>query len=223
MTNKTKIIKLMTEYILIQDVKGKLESAYLHAPFDKALKALKKEGYNLVSLEENARLRMQEGMNAHISQNGNWVREGVIYLPSGEAYLTKNSPILRNAKEATECTEKCHGLYLTKDQAESALANAVKFPKLEEMESEYEIPTDKFGEDAVTDFAFGKIAKDYGKFLKENRINAMPIRLSTNTSKPLARQVLFSESSYGESSIWYCVGRLLCEGSTRGVREKLQA
>ena len=57
------------------DVKGKLESAYVEAPFDKALNALKKEKYNLISLEENAKLRMQEGKDAFISQNGNYTRE----------------------------------------------------------------------------------------------------------------------------------------------------
>ena len=40
------------------DVKGKLESAYVEAPFDKAKKKLESRGYRIISLEENARLRM---------------------------------------------------------------------------------------------------------------------------------------------------------------------
>jgi hypothetical protein len=168
------------------DVKGKLESAYVEAPFDKALNALKKEKYNLISLEENAKLRMQEGKDAFISQNGNYTREGVVYLPNKEIYLTKNSPIIQNAQGATECHRKGNEFYLNKSQTEKALKDAVKFPN-----DNYMIPTDKFGEDAITDFAFGKIAKDYGKFLKDAKINEMPIYLANCENKAFARQMWF--------------------------------
>ena len=61
MANVLKIMKI--------DVKGNLESAYEEAPFDEAKKELESQGYRIISLEENARLRMQEGKNAFISQN----------------------------------------------------------------------------------------------------------------------------------------------------------
>ena len=196
------------------DVKGKVESAYVEAPFDQALNALKEEKYNLISLEENARLRMQEGKDSFISQNGNYVQEGVIYLPSKEIYLTKISPIIQNAQSATECHRKGNEFYLNKSQAEKALKNAVKFPK----NSNYEIPTSEFGNDAITDFAFGKIAKDYGTFLKEAGINAMPVWLANCENKPFARQMWFRRLD--DRSVLYGDYRGLdYDGRARGVRD----
>jgi hypothetical protein len=194
-----------------------VESAYAEAPFDQALKALKKEKYNLISLEENARLRMQEGKGSFISQNGNRVKEGVIYLPSKEIYLTKISPIIQNAQEATECHRKGNEFYLNKSQTEKALKDAVKFPK----NDNYEIPTDKFGNDALTDFAFGKIAKDYGLFLKEEAgINAMPVWLASCEKKPFARQMWFRRlGGGGRSGLNGDIRNLSCNDGVRGVRE----
>ena len=196
------------------DVKGKVESAYVESPFDKALNALKKEKYNLISLEENARLRMLEGKDSFISQNGNYVKEGVIYLSSKEIYLTKLSPIIQNAQEATECHRKGNEFYLNKSQTEKALKNAVKFPK----NSNYEIPTSEFGNDAITDFAFGKIAKDYGNFLKEAGINAMPVWLASCENKPFARQMWFGNLG-GRSGLDGRRNLSYLNDRARGVRE----
>jgi hypothetical protein len=201
------------------DVKGKVESAYVEAPFDQALKALKKEKYNLISLEENAQLRIQEGKDAFISQNGNYVKEGVIYLPSKEVYLTKISPIIQNAQEATECHRKGKEFYLNKSQTEKALKDAVKFPK----NSNYEIPTSEFGNDAITAFAFGKIAKDYGNFLKEAGINAMPVWLASCENKPFARQMWFGRLGSVDGSGLDGGRGLDCSNSrARGVRSNAE-
>ena len=56
-------------------------SAYTELPFDKGKEALESEEYQIISLEENARLLMQEGRNSDIAKWGNWVREGVLYTP----------------------------------------------------------------------------------------------------------------------------------------------
>ena len=50
-----------SKYRLIEDVtEGLLHSAYVkNAPFDKGLEVLQSHGYNLISLEENARLRIR--------------------------------------------------------------------------------------------------------------------------------------------------------------------
>ena len=54
-------------------------SAYVDAPFDEGKGALGKRGYNLISLEENANLRIQEGEDSYVSRNGNWTREAIVY------------------------------------------------------------------------------------------------------------------------------------------------
>jgi len=47
--------------VIIQDIKPKpFDSVYVDAPFDQALKELSGKGYRLVSLRENARLRIQK-------------------------------------------------------------------------------------------------------------------------------------------------------------------
>ena len=201
------------------DVKGKLESVYVEVPFDKAKKVFESQGYRIISLSENAYLRMREGKDAFISQNGNSIREAFIYLPSKEIYLTKNSPIMENAEEATECNRKGKEFYINEKQIEQLKKDvnnklAVKFPETEN----YEIPTDRFGNDAITDFAFGKIAKDYGKFLNDAGINKMPIWLADFKDKPFARKLWFRNLSArsGLDSDWgigydYYGARGVCE------------
>ena len=61
------------------DVKGKVESACVEASFDQALNALKKEKYNLISLEENARLRMQDKIK-------NFYTRKISFLQLNESY-----------------------------------------------------------------------------------------------------------------------------------------
>jgi hypothetical protein len=178
------------------DIKGKLESAYVEVPFDKAKKVFESQGYRIISLSENAYLRMQEGKDAFISQNGNGIIEAFIYLPSKEIYLTKNSPIMENAEEATECNRKGKEFYINEKQIEQLKKDvnnklAVKFPETEN----YEIPTDRFGDDAITAFAFEKYAKDYGKFLKDAGINKMPIWFADFKDKPFARKLWFMNLS----------------------------
>ena len=47
-----------THYELIQDITtGPLLSAYVTTPFDKGLEILQSKRYNLITLEQNARLR----------------------------------------------------------------------------------------------------------------------------------------------------------------------
>ncbi|MEK6872635.1 MAG: hypothetical protein AABW90_01320, partial [Nanoarchaeota archaeon] len=116
-----------TKIKIVKDVtSGELLSAYVEAPFDKGKEALEKEGYEIISLEENARLRMQVGYKSPVTINGNWVREAIIYVPNKGAFLTKRSPIMENAKEATDCHRKGIEYFLTDEQVEKALENAVE-------------------------------------------------------------------------------------------------
>ena len=185
----------------------------------KRKKELESKGYRIISLEENALLRIQEGKDAFISRNGNYTKEGVIYLPSKEIYLTKNSPIMKNAKEATECHRNNNEFCLNDKQVSNAIKKgiSVKFPKNEN----YSIPTGRFGEDAITDFAFGNIAKDYGLFLKDAGIKEMPIWFASQKEKAFARQMWFRRRGSGSrSGLNGNDGNLYCDFSgARGVRD----
>jgi hypothetical protein len=138
--------------------------------FYEGKEALESEGYRIPSLEENARLRMQEGVDSEVCQNGNLVLEAAIYVPKEKKlFLTKKSPIIANAAEAT-CANK-HGMkfYLMEPgQLEDALYDSVEI-------TDKSIPTSRFAEEEITVYAFGKEAKDYGRFLKDAGIEEMPI------------------------------------------------
>ena len=62
---------------IVNDIKPRgTDSAYVNdKPFDEAKAELEKAGYHISSLEENASLRIQEGKDAYVSRNGNWVKE----------------------------------------------------------------------------------------------------------------------------------------------------
>ena len=198
-----------TKYDLIVDVRPTvITSAYVVAPFDKAKAKLERSGYHVISLEENARLRMQEGRDSDVSKNGNWVREGVLYVPNEGKFLTRNSPIMDNPVKATNAHRKGKDFYLTDNQVEEALSDSVAL-------SLKSIPTDRFGEDEITSYAFGEIAKQYGGFLKEAGIDSMPIYTADLQDKPFARQLWFRGVG-GRSGLYgYC--GYLGDVSVRGV------
>lgn len=198
------------------DIKQReIESAYIVAPFDKGKEALESEGYRIISLEENARLRIQEGEYADISRNGNWTREGVIYVLKKGIFLTKNSPIMDNAKEATDCHRNGNDFYLTDSQVEKALEDSVELKK----ES---IPTNRFKDNKIAVYAFGNYAEEYGQFLKNAGIKEMPIWLADIQNESFARQLWFR--NLGGRSELSGDGRILGNdyGRVRGVRKSAE-
>ena len=150
--------------------KRKIQATYLEKPFDKALSELKENGYRIITAKENVELRMETGKDSFISKNGNYVQEGVIYVPKKGIFLTKHPPILKNPKESTEANRNGNEFYITNEQTERALESSVKVPY-----SQTNISFDEFGDDEITNFLFGKKAKDYGLFLKDAGINEMPL------------------------------------------------
>jgi len=182
-------------------------SAYIEAPFDAGKQALESRGYRIISLEENARLRAQKGEQAVISQHGNRVREGAGYFRGKGAFLTKASPIMINPKKATDCHRDGKDFYLNQEQLEQALADS--FPI-----SENPIPTNRFGEEGLTTYAFGESAKQYGEFLKEAGIKDMPIWLADIQEKPFVRPVWFCRLGYARSGL-LCSNRSLLDGVVR--------
>ena len=199
---------------ITQDVsKGKLQSAYVEAPFDKAKETLEKAGYRIISAEENAGLRVQEGAESGISQNGNWTREGFIYVPKKGIFLTKNSPIMENPTEATNANRQGELYFLNDSQVESSLVNAVKVSKTE-------IPTNRFADEEITSYLFGKNAKQYGQFLKGQGIDEMPIWLANLQDKPFATQLWLHGIDLGlRSGLNGNIRYLYFDSRMRGVRD----
>lgn len=160
-------MKIKDEYKLIRDARFReFESAFVVAPFDIGKSMLERAGYRVTSLQENAQLIMFQGKE-RVRERNLWAREGFIHVRKKGVFLTKKSPIMENAEEATKTNiERFRnddfysnaGLNLTNEQVEKALEVAVKLNKSS-------IPTRRLGEDEVTVFAFGKDAEEFGQFL----------------------------------------------------------
>ena len=196
-----------------------IESAVVTAPFDEALKTLTEQRYGVISLAQNAQLRIQQGKDAYISRSGNWTREGILYVPGEKPKLVKNSPILFSAAQATEAHRKGKDFYPTKEQIESALTNSVDFPQ-----ENIEIPIDRFGSDALSVFAFDgeDEAIAYGEFLRNAGIKKMPVyavdkNYVEKENQPFTRQMWFGDLD-GRSGLNDDDRYLDFDGGLRGVK-----
>lgn len=148
------------------------ESAIVYTPFDEAVQTLGSQGFRLITLAENAALRIQQGADSEVSKTYNRVAESAIYTPGESPILTRNSPILQNPKEATQAHRNGNEFYITDEQIEIAREDSVVLPN-----KTVEIPTNRFGDDKVTVYAFGgeDEARAYGEFLREAGIKEMPV------------------------------------------------
>lgn len=205
--------KKAEEKLKPKTLEKKVDSIYEISPFDQGKKQIEAKGYEIISLEENALLRIKERENAESSVYGNYTREGIVYVPRKGVYLTKNSPIMQNAEEATQCHRKGKEYYLTSKQVKEALRNSVRIENSS-------IPTDKFKENPITKFAFGRYAEQYGNFLRKAGFNEMPIILAPIQNKPFARQMWFSRITCDCASILYGYLSLNDTGSrVRGIKQ----
>jgi hypothetical protein len=204
---------------LINDIKfdirfREIVSAYIEAPFDEGEEILRHQGYKIISAEKNARLRIQEGKDAYVSQRGNWTREGVLYVPKKGIFLTKKSPIMEDIRKAAQCDREGKEYFLTDAQVEESLVDSVEL-------SGENIPTNRLGENKITEYLFGRVAGRYGEFLREAGINGIPVCLSSSfmIDKPFVRQLWFYglEVEGGRPGLCGNYGRLKCSNNVRGV------
>ena len=151
---------------------GEVRSSLVYSPFDEGLEILAGLNENLISIPENAQLRIISGPNSRVSRNGNWTREGILYVPRGKPRLVRNSPILFSAKEATEAHGQGREFYPSKDAIEQALVDSVEFPS-----SNTEISTNGLADNSFTVYALGgeEQARAYGEFLRQAGINNLPV------------------------------------------------
>lgn len=176
--------------VTLDVITSEVESGYIVNPFDTAKVELEIKGYELISLEKFARLRISQGIGSNISRYGAFVKEGFLHVPQKGIYLVKNSPIIASAKKATECHRRNTDYYLTPEQIEKALENSVKFS--DRYETPTAIPTNRFGEDERTVFTFGQTAENYGNFLANEGISRLFPELTGIDEKSFVRQVWFS-------------------------------
>ena len=208
--------------MVVIDVRPSLiESGYEEKPFDVAKALLEGAGYDIISLKQFADLRIAQGKGSHAADYGDYTREGFLYVPQRGMFLVRNSPIMTNAKEATECHRSRKEFYLTPEQVDEAMGkdgvDSVRF------KSSKAIPFRRFGEDERTVFAFEDSAQKYGDFLEEAHIGTciseMPIYLAIVENKPFAKQAwLRGLSGGGRSGLGGNDRGIYCVNSVRGWR-----
>src|SRR3989344_4380646 len=111
-----------TKYeVNVDIVPSKLQSGIVYAPFDLAQAELESENYDIISLPVNVEQRMIQGKQHNVSTKGNYVREGVLYIPRKGTKLVRNSPILYSAEEATQAHRDIKEFYPSKEANEKAL------------------------------------------------------------------------------------------------------
>lgn len=108
--------------------------------------------------------------------------------------------------------EKGNEFYLTNEQVKEALTDSILF------KNSKSIPTNRFAEDEITVFAFGKTAENYGKFLEQANIKKISIYLANFKKKSFARQVWLHrlDDVYGFGLLGR--GDLDCYNAVRGVQ-----
>lgn len=208
----------MTHSIIYQDINRKgIASAHILAPFDEGKEALEKQGYKIITAEENAKLRMEEGKHSFISQSCNYVGEGVLYIPNKGIFLTRNSLAMAHPKEATDSHRNNNEFYVTLTQAEKVLNDSVKITY-----NKSAIPTNRFKDDEITNFIFKEYAEKYGLFLKDAGINQADLCFNgkdyvNSMKKPYANQLwlldIVDDSGISGCRYFDCNG-----GRVRGVR-----
>ena len=193
-----------------------IESGYEEKPFDEAKTILEGKGYDIISLKQFADLRIAQGKDSHVANYGAYTREGFLYVPEKGIFLVRNSPIMANAKEATQAHRDGKEFYLTPEQVEASLGKAgVDSVQFKNAKS---VPVKRFGEDERTAFAFGDSAQKYGDFLKEAGISEMPVYLASVEKTPFARQAWLRRLVDGLRSELSGNWDLNYSNSLRGVR-----
>ena len=194
-------------------------SAYVARPFDVAKAELEGKGYAIITPEQFAQLRIAKEADHKVSTNGAYTSMGDVMIPKKGRFLTNLSPVMKNSVEATNAHRSGKEFYVSGEDAEKALAGGnVVVPY-----NQSEVPTDRFGEDPITAFVFGKTAKAYGEFLKKTGINAMPLwfndeKYINSQEKPFANQLWLHRLDADDQSCLSGGRGLVYNGVVRGVR-----
>lgn len=199
-----------------------IDSAYIQAPFDEAKMALENAGYDITSGEKNAKLRIIHGKEAHLSKNGNHVREGLLYVPNEGRFIIRESLVMAHPQEATKACRGGGLFYVTKDETERVLQDSILIPY-----NKKAIPTNRFNEDEIANFVFRKNAGEYGFFLKDGGVISINTKLDCEEyinlhPGPYADQLrlegfYFNSDFSGSDASWGL--SLVC---VRGIRENIK-
>ncbi|MBI2629114.1 hypothetical protein HYW74_03455 [Candidatus Pacearchaeota archaeon] len=180
-----------TQYKLVDQVIPRvitLASICYEAPFDAGKELIEIEGFYIPSADENARLRIQEGENAFCSNNGNWVKEGPLYLRRDNTRLLRTGLPYLHPREATEAHKTGEYTSLEKEDIEKGREEGLKVKNSDlDKGGLIKMPTDSLGSDKYGLWFFGgekgtdaeksKRAQNYGDFLLNSRFEIKDISI----------------------------------------------
>jgi hypothetical protein len=189
MTSKTRT-NVETYYANFRTPKGELTTAISFGVFEELVPQFSLRGFKLISLEENAWLRISRGKYSPECWTGNFLREGFMYIPGRGAYLIRHSPINDNLKTSRMANSLGSEYHVTLKESERHLKNAVQIPY-----DLKEIKVSDFETNSITQFAFGSAVSEYANFLKDANVDKLPIwllpeGLVDGQSQPFIRQAI---------------------------------
>jgi hypothetical protein len=164
--------------------RGKESCVYQSNCFN-ALKKLRKNNYEIISLEDVARLIMQEGENSRIANQRFYTREGIFSTSEG-LYLLKDSYILEHPKRATKYNLKNKNFTISEREKLEILENSLEIPK----DIKPKIINLEKG-DILFNQIFSNYAIEFKNFLAKKGINNLDIRLPEKSKKPFISQIMF--------------------------------
>jgi hypothetical protein len=173
------------------------ELVLLDGTFEQAKNILDANGYAIASIREVIEARMEDEKKRVITErskyysSSGWTREGIVYIPQKGAFLVRDSPILAEVGRATRCHRQNAEFYLKRKQVEICLEDSVKI-------TAETIPTNRFADDELTVYLFGDIAGDYGKLLRLEGIDRMPVTTSQPKERPFVKQMWFGIDEQAE-------------------------
>ena len=180
-----------------------------HDQFARGVLALKERGFSVITGEENARLRIKEGLDSIACLNENYIAQGVLYLPKDKAVLVPISDILDTTRINLQTPYNGFvypiGSKLREKQeiADSEKETTIKkfrrngiiyFPtenQIEKMlngkhlvleEEEVVLPSARLEDSEVARHIFGKATREYGEFLDSLGIKDIAFRIYNKKS-----------------------------------------
>jgi hypothetical protein len=205
-----------------------IESGYVEASFDKAKAELEEEKFSIITPEQFAQHRIAEGANHSVSLNGAYTSMGSLMVPKRGRFLVVQSLVMQNPSKATEAHRTGNEFYVSDNDAEKSLASgSVAIPYAQSA-----VPFERFADDPITAFVFGKTAGEYGAFLKESLREVEVAEMSLwfndqeyidSQKKPFANHLWLRRlDGVGRSELRGGNGGLNYYYGVRGVRESAE-
>lgn len=152
--------------------------------FDKVLSRYIDDSNELISARDLAFARVSEPKKINaFSRKGSYVKEGSLFVPNSKykRIWLRESLVLPNASDAVNAHSQKKEYFLSEDFSVDKYLEQIGKNNYFIVSDTSAIPTNRFGEDPRTVWAFQDQAKEYGLFL-QNKANISQIKIFMNTN-----------------------------------------